>query len=259
MHYDDWGSDKTYPHMAVPWSWAFDTPFKWTKQVASHFGGTRQGMAISWPGHIKDVGGIRTQFHHIIDIVPTILEAAGIQAPDMVNGIKQRPIEGVSMVYTFDKANANAPSKRDTQYFEMVGNRAIYHDGWIACDDAAVAAWLMGTGKMPVDQRVQVGALQHRAGLLGEQRSGGKNPDKLKEMQALFLSRRRRSTRSIPLDNSGFVRIADVATERDSRQDGLHLHRREARHPGRQRAQHSQPGLHHHRRTSPSLMAVRRA
>ena len=86
LHYDDWGSDKTYPHMSVAWSWAFDTPFKWTKQVASHFGGTRQGLAISWPGHIKDVGGIRTQFHHVIDIVPTILEAAGIQAPDEVNG-----------------------------------------------------------------------------------------------------------------------------------------------------------------------------
>jgi arylsulfatase A-like enzyme len=105
--------------------------FKWTKQVASHFGGTRQRMAISWPGHISDVGGMRSQFHHMIDIVPTILEAGGIPAPDMVNGIKQKPIEGVSMAYTFDKANANAPSKRDTQYFEMFGNRAIYHDGWI--------------------------------------------------------------------------------------------------------------------------------
>ena len=132
LHYEDWGSDKTYPHMAVQWSWAFDTPFKWTKQVASHFGGTRQGMALSWPGHIQDVGAIRTQFHHVIDIVPTILEAAKIKAPDQVNGIKQRPIEGVSMLYTLDKANANAPSKRDTQYFEMVGNRGIYHDGWMA-------------------------------------------------------------------------------------------------------------------------------
>ena len=130
--YDVWGSDKTTPHMSVGWSWAFDTPFKWTKQVASHFGGTRQGMVMSWPGHIKDAGGIRTQFHHMIDIVPTILEATGIQAPMMVNGIAQKPIEGVSMAYTFDKANANAPSTRTTQYFEMFGNRAIYHDGWIA-------------------------------------------------------------------------------------------------------------------------------
>jgi arylsulfatase A-like enzyme len=132
LHYEDWGSDKTYPHMSVGWSWAFDTPFKWTKQVASHFGGTRQGLAVSWPGHITDAGAIRTQFHHVIDIVPTILEATGIPAPVTVNGITQKPIEGVSMAYTFDKANAAAPSKRDTQYFEMAANRAIYHDGWIA-------------------------------------------------------------------------------------------------------------------------------
>ena len=149
LHYEDWGSNKTYPHMAVQWAWAFDTPFKWTKQVASHFGGTRQGLAISWPGHITDVGGIRTQFHHVIDIVPTILQATGIKAPDIVNGIKQKPIEGVSMAYTFDQANANAPSKHETQYFEMVGNRAIYHDGWIAATTPPAAPWLLGTAKMP--------------------------------------------------------------------------------------------------------------
>jgi hypothetical protein len=118
--YDIWGSAATYPHMAVAWSWAFDTPFKWTKQIASHFGGTRQGMAISWPARIKDAGGIRTQFHHIIDIVPTILDVTGIKPPEVVNGIKQKPIEGVSMAYTFDKANANAPSIHKIQYFEMV-------------------------------------------------------------------------------------------------------------------------------------------
>ena len=141
LHYEDWGSSATYPHMAVAWSWAFDTPFKWTKQVASHFGGTRQGMAISWPGHIKDAGGIRNQFHHIIDIVPTILEATGIKAPDQVDGIKQKPIEGVSMAYTFDSANANAPSARKTQYFEMVGNRGIYSDGWYANTHPPVPPW----------------------------------------------------------------------------------------------------------------------
>jgi len=130
-YYDVWGSDKTYPHMSVAWSWAFDTPFKWTKQVASHFGGTRQGMAMAWPDRIKDAGGIRSQFHHMIDIVPTVLEAAGIEAPVMVNGIAQKPVEGVSMAYTWDKANADLPSTRPTQYFEMFGNRAIYHDGWI--------------------------------------------------------------------------------------------------------------------------------
>ncbi len=122
--YDVWGSDKTYNHMAVPWSWAFDTPFSWTKQIASHFGGMRQGMAISWPKVIKDKGGIRHQFHHVIDIVPTILEATGIKAPKSVDGIAQSPIEGVSMAYTFDKANADAPSRHKTQYFEMMGDHA---------------------------------------------------------------------------------------------------------------------------------------
>src|SRR6267378_2186381 len=149
LHYEQWGSEKTYPHMAVQWSWAFDTPFKWTKQVASHFGGTRQGMVMSWPGHIKDVGGIRSQFHHIIDIVPTILEATGIQAPATVNGIAQKPIKGVSMAYTFNQANANAPSKRDTQYFEMFANRGIYHDGWYACTTPPAPPWLLGTAKLP--------------------------------------------------------------------------------------------------------------
>ena len=127
--------------MAVPWSLAFDTPFQWMKQVASHFGGTRQGMVMAWPNRIKDAGGIRTQFHHVIDIVPTILEATGIPAPVMVNGIAQRPIEGVSMAYTWDKANANAPSTRKTQYFEMFGNRAIYHDGWVAATTPPARPW----------------------------------------------------------------------------------------------------------------------
>ena len=129
--YDAWGTDLTYNHMAVPWAWAFDTPYKWTKQVPSFFGGTRQGMAISWPGHITDKGGIRNQFHHVIDIVPTILEVTGIPAPVMVDGIAQKPIEGVSMAYTFDKAKADAPSPHHTQYFEMLGVQGLYNDGWM--------------------------------------------------------------------------------------------------------------------------------
>ena len=149
--FDVWGSDKTYPHMAVPWAWAFDTPFKWMKQIASHFGGTRQGMAIAWRNRIKDANGLRTQFHHMIDIVPTILKATGIQAPAMVNGVAQRPIEGVSMAYTFVKENADAPSKRQTQYFEIFGNRAIYHDGWIAATTPPAGPWEMGLAKMPTD------------------------------------------------------------------------------------------------------------
>jgi arylsulfatase len=139
--YDVWGSDQTYPHMSVAWSWAFDTPFKWTKQIASHFGGTRQGMAIAWPGHISDTGGIRNQFHHVIDIVPTILEATGIPVPIKVDGIAQRPIEGVSVAYTFDRANANAPSRHHTQYFEMMGDRALYQDGWIASTTPLRPPW----------------------------------------------------------------------------------------------------------------------
>ena len=189
LHYEDWGSDKTYPHMSVAWSWAFDTPFKWTKQVASHFGGTRQGLAISWPGHINDAGGIRTQFHHVIDIVPTILEATGIKAPEVVNGIKQKPIEGVSMAYTFDKANANAPSKHDTQYFEMVGNRAIYHDGWIAATTPPAAPWLLGTGKLPDLITGYNWELYNIAEDYSEYNDlAAKMPDKLKEMQALFMT-----------------------------------------------------------------------
>ena len=129
--YDVWGTDLTYNHMAVPWAWAFDTPYKWTKQVPSFFGGTRQGMTISWPGHITDKGGIRNQFHHVIDIVPTILEVTGIPAPVMVDGIAQKPIEGVSMAYTFDKAKADAPSPHHTQYFEMLGVQGLYNDGWM--------------------------------------------------------------------------------------------------------------------------------
>ena len=140
--YDVWGTDQTYNHMAVPWAWAFDTPFSWTKQIASHLGGIRQGMAISWPKVIKDKGGIRHQFHHVIDVVPTILEAAGITQPEVVDGIKQSPIEGVSMMYTFDAKNADAPSTHKTQYFEMFGNRAIYHEGWMACTKVMRPPWV---------------------------------------------------------------------------------------------------------------------
>jgi arylsulfatase A-like enzyme len=205
LHYEAWGSDKTYPHMAVPWAWAFDTPFKWTKQIASHFGGTRQGMAISWPGHIKDAGGIRTQFHHMIDIVPTILEATGIQAPATVDGIAQRPIEGVSMAYTFDKANANAPSKRDTQYFEMFANRAIYHDGWIAATTPPVPPWLLGTQKLP-DVNEYKWELYNITEDYSEYNDlAAKYPDKLKELQALFLTEAAKYN-VFPLDNSVLTR-----------------------------------------------------
>jgi arylsulfatase A-like enzyme len=143
--YDAWGTAQTYPHYAVGWAWAFDTPYKWTKQIPSFFGGTKQGMAISWPGHINDPGGIRWQFHHVIDIVPTLLEATGIPAPVMVDGIGQKPIEGVSLAYTFDKANADAPSPHHTQYFEMLGVQGLYNDGWILSAVPIRAPWQLDT------------------------------------------------------------------------------------------------------------------
>jgi arylsulfatase len=206
--YDVWGSAQTTPHMAVGWTWAFDTPFKWTKQVASHFGGTRQGMAISWPGHINDPGGIRWQFHHIIDIVPTILEAGGIQAPVMVGGVAQKPIEGVSMAYTFDKANANAPSRRTTQYFEMVGNRAIYQDGWLAATTPPQPPWDLGLGKFPNVVNGYTWELYNIAEDYSENNDlAAKMPDRLRNMQELFLVEAQKYN-VFPLDNSFVARAA---------------------------------------------------
>ena len=207
-HYDDWGSIKTQPHMAVAWAWAFDTPFKWVKQIASHFGGTRQGLAISWPGHITDVGAIRTQFHHLIDIAPTLLEVAGLPAPVMVNGIAQKPIEGVSMAYTFDKANANAPSRHDTQYFEIMGNRAIYHDGWLAGTTPPQGPWLMGVGTLPD----VVNGYNWELYNIAEDYSQAddlatKMPGKLRELQELFLVEASKYG-VFPLDNEVLQRAA---------------------------------------------------
>ncbi|HXJ32391.1 MAG TPA: sulfatase-like hydrolase/transferase, partial [Candidatus Eisenbacteria bacterium] len=184
--YDVWGSDQTYPHMAVGWAWAFDTPFSWTKQVASHFGGIKQGMAISWPKAITDKGGIRHQFHHVIDIVPTILEATRVKAPKVVDGIQQRPIEGVSMMYTFDKKNADAPSTHKTQYFEMMGDHAIYHDGWIASTKVMRPPWdvMGGVGADPATYPWELYDL--RSDWTQSEDLAAKNPAKVKELEELF-------------------------------------------------------------------------
>ena len=199
--YDAWGSPLTTPHMSVGWAWAFDTPFKWTKQIASHFGGTRQGMVIAWPGHIKDAGGARSQFHHLIDIVPTILEATGIPAPAMLNGVAQKPIEGVSMVYTFDQANANALSHRATQYFEMFGNRAIYNDGWIACTTPWEGPWLLGVGKSPDVVNGYKWELYNIANDYSEYHNlAAEQPERLRMMQELFLVEAAKYN-VFPLDN----------------------------------------------------------
>src|SRR5450755_3226632 len=205
--YDAWGSAATYPHMAVAWAWAFDTPFKWTQQIASHFGGTRQGLAISWPNKIKDAGGVRTQFHHIIDIVPTILEATGVKAPDMVDGIKQKPIEGVSMMYTFDKAHADAPSTHHTQYFEMISNRGIYQDGWYACTTPPHGPWILNAPlPSPTDYKWELYNLNEDYSQFND--LAAKMPDKLKEMQAL-VHREAKEFNVYPLDNRSFARAIE--------------------------------------------------
>ena len=139
--YDAWGTEFTYPHMSAGWSWAFDTPFDWFKQNASRFGGTNQNMVVSWPARIKDKGGLREQFIHDIDIVPTLLEATGIPAPQEVDGIKQKPMEGTSFAYTFDEKNAKEPSRHKIQYFEMMGQWALYHDGWLLSTKVNRAPW----------------------------------------------------------------------------------------------------------------------
>ncbi|HXK24564.1 MAG TPA: arylsulfatase [Myxococcota bacterium] len=204
--YGAWGSDQTYPHMAVPWAWAFDTPFSWTKQIASHFGGVRQGMAISWPKGITDKGGIRNQFHHMIDIVPTILEAAHIRAPSVVDGIPQKPIEGVSMVYTFDKKNANAPSTHKTQYFEMFGDHAIYHEGWIASTKVMRPPWDIsgGLGADPATYPWELYDLSKDWTQSDD--VAAKNPAKLKELQDLFWTEAAKY-QVLPLDATVVTRL----------------------------------------------------
>ncbi len=207
LHLENWGTDKTYPHMSVGWTWAFNTPFKWTKQVASHFGGTRQGMVISWPGHIKDTGAIRSQFHHVIDIVPTLLEVTGIRVPETVNGITQRPIEGVSMAYTFDSTNAKAPSTHTTQYFEMAGNRGLYQDGWIANTTPFAPPWDLATGTLPsVVDGYKWELYNLNEDFTQNNDLAAKMPDKLKEMQALFVTEAAKYN-VLPLDNTAFSRL----------------------------------------------------
>ena len=162
---------------------------------------------MSWPGHITDKGGIRTQFHHVIDIVPTILEATGIPAPDTINGIKQRPMDGVSMVYTWDKANANAPSKRTTQYFEMLGNRAIYHEGWVACTTPVSTPWDLGLKPSPDVITGYNWELYHIEEDFSQVNDlAAQMPDKLKEMQDLFYAEAKKND-VLPLDNSTLARF----------------------------------------------------
>lgn len=205
--YDVWGTDRTYNHMAVGWSWAFDTPFSWTKQIASHFGGTRQGMCVSWPNRIKDVGGIRSQFHHVIDVVPTILEACGITAPEQVDGIKQTPIEGVSFAYTFDKTNAQTPSRHKTQYFEMMGDHAIYHDGWIASTKVIRPPWdVFGTVNQDPFKNCTWELYDLGKDWTQTEDVAAKHPDKVKELSEIFRQEAEKY-QVFPLDASVATRL----------------------------------------------------
>ncbi len=205
--YDAWGSDRTYNHMTVAWSWAFDTPFTWTKQIASHFGGTRQGMAVSWPRVIKDKGGIRNQFHHLIDVVPTILEAARIPAPVAVDGIPQRPIDGVSMIYSFDRASQNAPSTHRTQYFEMMGDRALYQDGWIASTKVTRPPWqLVGATNPDPANSVTWELYDLTKDWTQYDDVAAKYPDKLRQLQEQFWIEAQKY-QVLPLDSSVATRL----------------------------------------------------
>ncbi len=181
-HYDELGGPTTYPHYAAGWAVAGDTPFEWTKQVASSYGGTRNGMVVRWPKKITAKGEVRSQWHHVIDIAPTILEAADLPEPKSVNGTVQTPIEGVSMVYTF--ADSKAPSRHTTQYFEIFGNRAIYHDGWLA-GTVHRAAWEFKVRRPLEDDIWELYDTRSDFSLAND--LAAKNPAKLKELQALFL------------------------------------------------------------------------
>lgn len=201
---DEIGGPTTYNHYPVGWALAMNSPFKYAKRMASHFGGTRNGLVISWPKRIKDVGTLRTQFHHSIDIVPTILEAAGLPQPQAVNGVKQLPMTGVSMAYTFD--DKAAKSHRTTQYFEMGGTRAMYHDGWIAATTHGGKPWVDQELTTPLDQDswelydLTKDFTQHDD-------VAKKNPRKLQELKDLFLAEAKAHD-VLPLDDRGAQRFS---------------------------------------------------
>lgn len=205
--YDVWGTEQTYNHMSAGWSWAFDTPFGWFKQNASRLGGIRQNMAVMWPARIKDAGGLRQQFMHFIDVVPTILDVAGIPAPDTVDGIKQAPMEGTSFTYTFDAANAKTPSRHTTQYFEMMGQYALYKDGWFLSTQVNRAPWEAFGAANPDPLNNQVLELYDlNKDFSQTQNLADKLPDKVKEMKALFIEEAKKHE-VFPMDASVAARI----------------------------------------------------
>jgi len=200
-HYDELGGPTTYGHYAAGWAVAGDTPFTWTKQVASSYGGTRNGMVVHWPKMIKAKGEVRSQWHHVIDIAPTILEAAGVPQPKLVNGVPQSPIEGVSMLYTF--SDRQAKDRHLTQYFEIFGNRAIYHDGWLA-GTVHRAPW-EAKARMPLDKDTWE-LYDARSDFSLDNDLAAKNPAKLKEMQELFLTEAVKYS-VLPVDDRSIERL----------------------------------------------------
>jgi arylsulfatase len=207
-HLEKWGGPETYPHMAAGWAVAFDTPYQWTKQVASDHGGTKVGMAIYWPRRIKARGELRTQFHHVIDVAPTILEAAGLPEPREVNGTPQVPMDGVSMVYTFD--DAEAKDRRLTQYFEMFGNRAIYHDGWFA-RTIHKAPWERRPRRPLAEDIWELYDARTDFSLVND--LAAKNPQKLAELQALFMQEAEKN-HALPIDDRVFERLIPAMVNR---------------------------------------------
>jgi arylsulfatase A-like enzyme len=199
--YDKWGSPETYPHMAAGWAVMFDAPYQWTKQLGSDYGGTKVGMAIRWPKGIKANGGLRTQFSHVIDIAPTILEAAGLPEPKIVNGVTQRPMDGTSLVYSF--SDAAAKERHTTQYFEITGNRAIYHDGWYA-RTIHRAPWESQPRRALKDDIWELYEVANDFSLSNN--VAAKNPEKLKELQALFMKEAEKN-HALPIDDRVYERI----------------------------------------------------
>ena len=205
--YDVWGTEQTYNHMSAGWSWAFDTPFDWFKQNASRLGGTNQNMVVSWPKRIKDKGALREQFVHVIDVVPTILEVAGIHAPEMVDGIKQAPIEGTSFAYTFEAENAKEPTHHTTQYFEMMGQWALYKDGWFLSTMVNRAPWEAFGPANPDPLNNQVLQLYNLNEDFNQTNDiAAQNPEKVEEMKEAFIAEARKY-QVFPLDASVAARI----------------------------------------------------
>ena len=205
--YDVWGTEQTYNHMSAGWSWAFDTPFDWFKQNASRLGGINQNMVVSWPARIEDKGGWRDQFMHVIDVVPTILEAAGIHAPEMVDGIKQAPIEGTSFVYTFDAKNAKAPTRHRMQYFEMMGQWALYDHGWLLSTKVNRAPWEAFGPANPDPLNNQVFQLYDLSKNWNQTNDiAAQHPDKVTELRKRFVAEAKKY-QVLPLDASVAARI----------------------------------------------------